>query len=164
MACRPLPLPARVDTGQLTLSHESSIPMLPLTSLLLVATSLLVQDHDTQASPFDGVRWSGGEPEVQIGPVWYVPVAIDGVTVDKVLAFCDRRWPGQREKRFCEDLVEALVALDWEGDLLVDLDLRSVADGSKVRLEEVEMTLDKRQVLLGSRQGFRRPPAPGLLA
>jgi len=128
--------------------------------LLLGLASPAPQDHDVQASPFDGVRWTQGQPQVQIAETWYVPVKIDGLTVESILAFCDRRWPGQREKRFSEDLVEALVALDWKGDLLVDLDLLSAETGTAVLLEKVEMTRGKRDALWSANAGRPRPSAP----
>ncbi|MDP6929602.1 MAG: hypothetical protein QF412_07870, partial [Planctomycetota bacterium] len=109
-----------------------------ITALGLVIVSLVPQSHRVKASPFDGMRWSQGQPQVQVAETWYVPVAIDGIGVEKIFAFIDRRWRGQREKRFSEDLVEALVAIGWEGDLQVDLDMRSVADGAAVLLENVE--------------------------
>ena len=51
--------------------------MLRLTLLLLLlfhpfgATSILAQDHPTQASPFDAMRWLEQQPQVQIGGKWY---------------------------------------------------------------------------------------------
>ena len=157
------------------MAPSSFLPVALLTSLPLWSTlpgvgmdrpSVASQDHDVQASPFDGIRWSEGLPEVQVEGPWYAPVAIDGIAVEEILAYCDRRWPGQREKRFSEDLVEALVALGWEGDLEVDLALRSVADGSSVRLRTVAMTKAKRNALRDSARVNRprRPSAPSRIS
>ena len=121
-----------------------------LTAATFLLASLLPQSYSVKASPFDGVRWSAGQPQVQIGSTWYEPVAIDGVPVAKILEYSDRRWRGQREKRFGEDLVEIMVALSWKGDAKVDLDVRSLADGSALRLEDVEMTRTRRQALLAA--------------
>lgn len=137
--------------------------MLP--ALLLSALALLApQDHDVQASPFDGLRWQEGSPEVLVGDTWYVPVSIDGHDVDDILATCERRWPGLREKRFGEDLVEVLVLMGWEGDLEVDLDLRRVADGATVQLAGVEMTAARRRGILAARRATPRNPRPTLEA
>jgi hypothetical protein len=51
--------------------------MFRLTLLLLLlfhffgAPSILAQDHPTQASPFDAMRWLEQQPQVQIGGKWY---------------------------------------------------------------------------------------------
>ncbi|MEM7307003.1 MAG: S41 family peptidase [Planctomycetota bacterium] len=119
-------------------------------SLLLSALPLFAQDHDVQASPFDGLRWSADAPEVLIDGVWYRPVAIDDIEVEAVLALCQRRWPGRVQKRFGEDLVEALALLEWRGDLEVDLDLVRLDDGAEVRLEGVEMTRARRNAIRDS--------------
>ena len=106
---------------------------------------------DEKSSPFDGLRWSGDQPEVQIEETWYTPIAIDRVAVDKILVRCDQWSPG-RIKRFAEDLVPVMQSLGWNGDAFVDLDLLALTDGSKVRIENVEMTPRKRQALLRQRR------------
>lgn len=129
-----------------------------------LALLLPFQDHDTQVSPFDGLRWSADQPEVQIEAEWYRPLEIDEIPLAKVLRTIDARWPGQREKRFAEDLVEALDLLDWEGDLFVELDLVRLRDQAEVRLESIEMTRDKRNALrdaaTANRPRLSPPPAP----
>ncbi|MDE0892180.1 MAG: S41 family peptidase [Planctomycetota bacterium] len=115
-------------------------------ALVLSLASLVPQDVDEKSSPFDGLRWSGDQPEVQVDGTWYEPVAIDGINVEEILTLADTWSPG-REKRFAEDLIPMLVRLEWKGDGKVDLDLRSLKDGSAVRLEGVEMTRAKRQAL-----------------
>ncbi len=137
-----------------------------ITAIGLVLVSLVPQSHRVKASPFDAIRWSEGQPQVQIGADWYTPVAIDGIAVEKILAFIDGRWRGQRTKRFAEDLVEVMVGLSWKGDLKVDLDLRSLKDASASRLEGVEMTGAKRRALRNANRSSsardvpRRPSAP----
>lgn len=134
---------------------------LPLLLSLLLASAPAsggFQAHAIKASPFDGLRWSRDAPEVRIADVWYDPLAIDGIEVKAVLKLCDARWPGQRQKRFGEDLVEALDLLGWKGDLLVDLDLARLEDGERVRLEAVEMTRAKRDALRDAARASA-PPA-----
>jgi C-terminal processing protease CtpA/Prc len=133
-------------------------------ALVLSLAVLVPQDVDEKSSPFDGLRWSGDQPEVQVDGTWYEPVAIDGVDVDEILTLADTWSPG-REKRFAEDLVPILMRLEWKGDRVVDLDLRSLEDGSAVRIEGVEMTRSKREALRASRNtressGVRRPSPP----
>lgn len=136
-----------------------------LSPVLLSLTLLLhLQEHDLKASPFDGLRWVEGRPEVQVEAEWYRPIEIDGLTLDEILDAIDSRWPGQREKRFAEDLVEALDLLSWEGDLFVDLDLVRLSDRETIRLESVEMTRAKREALRAAANASRlrstAPPAP----
>ena len=133
-------------------------------ALVLSLAVLVPQDVDEKSSPFDGLRWSGDQPEVQVDGTWYDPVAIDGIDVEEILAIADTWSPG-REKRFAEDLVPILMRLEWKGDRRVDLDLRGLEDGSAVRLEGVEMTHAKRQALRDSRNArgsseARRPSPP----
>ncbi len=138
--------------------------MLFLSAVLCLA-SLAHQDVDEKSSPFDGLRWSGDQPEVQVDRTWYKPIAIDGIAVEEILVLADGWAPG-REKRLAEDLVPILVKLEWKGDRSVDLDLRSLEDGSAIRLEGVEMTRAKREALRDSRRvneksgGSRSPSMP----
>ena len=129
-----------------------------MSALLPTLLCLLVQDHGIEASPFDGLRWNEGQPEALIEDVWYQPVAIDGIAVEEILATCNRRWPGKMEKRFAEDLVEALSLMEWEGDLRVDLDLTRLSDGKSIRLEAVEMTKDRRNALRDSQRNAAATP------
>ena len=133
-------------------------------AVLLSLASLFPQDVDEKSSPFDGLRWSGDQPQVQVGGDWYEPIAIDGVAVEEILKLADTWTPG-RVKRFAEDLVPLLQRLKWDGDAKVDLDLRALEDGATVRLEGVEMTRAKRTALRSSRRvsepgGASRPSAP----
>jgi len=123
--------------------NQAMLQALLLSTLALFAA----QDHDVKASPFDGLRWQGDSPEVLLGDTWYVPVSIDELAVDEILATCERRWPGGVRKRFGEDLVEAMVLMGWEGDLEVSLELRRVSDGSVVQLAGVEMTGARRRTI-----------------
>jgi len=133
-------------------------------ALVLSLAVFAPQDVDEKSSPFDGLRWVGDQPEVQVEGTWYEPVSIDGIAVEEILTLADTWSPG-RVKRFAEDLVPLLQRLNWDGDAKVDLDLRSLEDGRAVRLEGVEMTHEKRQALRDSRKGrggsgARRPSPP----
>jgi hypothetical protein len=116
-----------------------------------------VQDR---ASPFDGLRWNERMPEVLLEETWYRPLFIDDVAVEDVLEFCAERWPGKREKRFGEDLVEALMLMGHEPRSTVTLVLERVDDGSEVTLEGVVMTEAKRNAIRdgGNKRERPRPP------
>ena len=128
-----------------------------LATLIAAVLVAPLQAHDVKASPFDALRWNADSPEVLVGAEWYTPRAIDGYTLEAIFEFSEARWPGQRAKRFGEDLVEILDGLGWKGDLQVDLDLTLLGTGEQVRLESVAMTHDKRQAIRASTE--RRPGA-----
>lgn len=63
----------------------------------------------------------------------------------------------RREKRFAEDLVEAMVLAGWDGDLRVDLELARLPELEKVQIEDVEMTAEKRKRLWRARASIEAP-------
>ena len=79
--------------------------------------------------------------------------------VTEVLAFCEKRWPGQREKRFGEDLVEALTLMGHTVPTHVALELTRLSDGKKLELAEVEVTRENRQAIWAFGKGKARAAA-----
>ncbi|GJM22762.1 MAG: hypothetical protein DHS20C15_26770 [Planctomycetota bacterium] len=116
-------------------------------AISLLATAAFGQNADRKGSPFDGLRWNGDAPEVLVESEWYTPRSIHRVPVSEILEFCDQRWPGQRQKRFTEDLVEALQLMGHALPTHVDLDVTKLSDGTQLTLEQIEVTRDKRQAL-----------------
>ena len=137
---------------------------LPLLLLLLfhlfAAPSILGQDHPTQASPFDAMRWLEQQPQVQIKGKWYIPIAIDGVEVDQILQKCRQQWPGQFQKRFSEDLMEAMALLGHEPAETVTLRLKPVEATTEIVLEGIPNTLGKRKKLHADRNQLPVPLRP----
>ncbi|MEM1453022.1 MAG: S41 family peptidase [Planctomycetota bacterium] len=135
--------------------------------LLLVASSFASAglQRGRKATPFDGIRWSRGAPEVLVDAEWYEPLVIHGVAVSDVLAFCDKRWPGQREKRFTEDLAEAIERMGHELPQAVSLDLRRLSDGEAITLTDVPCTAAKRTKLVrAARERSEARPTPAVLS
>ncbi|MEM9802275.1 MAG: hypothetical protein AAGA20_18255, partial [Planctomycetota bacterium] len=135
--------------------------------LLLVASSFASAglQRGRKATPFDGIRWTGGAPEVLVDAEWYEPLAIHGVAVTDVLAFCEKRWPGQREKRFTEDLAEAIERMGHELPQAVSLDLRRLSDGEAVTLTGIPCTAAKRTKLVrAARERSEARPTPAALS
>ncbi len=112
-------------------------------------------------APFEGIRWTGaGSPpptEVLVEGTWYQLVGLDGLAAEKIYAFCETTWPGQAEKRFGEDLVEALARMGHETAATVDLEVRELGATKVLTLPGVEMTSAKRQAVLARNKG--RAPA-----
>jgi hypothetical protein len=120
--------------------------------LLPLLTALALQSSERKTSPFDGMRWKDGKPDVQVEETWYRPTSIHGTAVEDILAYCEKTWPGMRERRFAEDLVEAMEGMGVELPQAVDLGLVRLADGEEVTLEGVPMTRAKRNALRDSRK------------
>ena len=121
------------------------------------------QEYDIQVSPFSGLRWDDqDQPEVRVNGSWYTPRKIDGVDVEKILAFCDKRWPGQRKKRFGEDLIEAMVLMGhkpldgaWRSTTLVVAELDGT--GAEKTLNKVALTSENRNAIRDSAAQPLRP-------
>jgi hypothetical protein len=117
------------------------------------------QDADRKESPFDGLRWVVDRPEVRVEDAWYRPVSIEGVAVADILAFCGKRWPGQVQKRFGEDLVEALALMGHDLPRAVRLELATLDEGRTLVLEGVPSTPAKRAAIRDASSGRGRPTA-----
>ena len=114
------------------------------------------QDADGKSSPFEQVRWVGDEPdvfpEVLVGGVWYRPVLLESIEVKRILVMCEQHWPGKMQRRFEEDLVEAVALMGQTLPHRVSLSLIRVSDGERVEFQDVEMSKDNRKaILLGNR-------------
>src|SRR5688500_16595370 len=97
------------------------MPSVPLLSML-VAFAAATAPADPQGkgevyakrAPWTAVRWRGDVaeiPEVEVNGRWHEFVAIDGMPRADVVAFCKKTWPSIVEKRFEQDLVEALARM-----------------------------------------------------
>ncbi len=132
--------------------------LVSLLSLALMGTEASARSAD-KLSPFDGVRWGTDErPEVDIAGEWYAFESIDGVACDEILAAIDERWPGQRDKRFAEDLMEVLEILGSAPRTTASVHGRRLSDGVAVTLEHVPNTTSKRQALRATRNARRATP------
>lgn len=131
--------------------------------LALLMTSSLgtaAQRGARKGSPFEALRWNNGEPEVRIEETWYQPVSIHGVAVSDILEYCEKRWPGKREKRFGEDLVEAVEGMGTSLPDRVDLELVRLEDKEPVRLEGVELSERNRNAIRDASGPRSRRPMP----
>ena len=127
---------------------------------LFQSTPIFGQKFSHRASPFDQIRWVNSEPEVLISGVWYSPLAIEDVEVEKIIAICHQKWPGKLQKRFAEDLMEAMSLLGHEVGNSVSLRLIQIEDGKEVILEGIPNTHSKRQKLMMDRYNQPTPLLP----
>ena len=95
------------------------LTVLFFSSLFAVSQQLTL----TKASPFTAVRWEKEQPIVQFKDEWYQFEKINGLGKEVILDFCKKQYQSKWQKRFAEDLVEALTALGHQPDVKVVLQL-----------------------------------------
>ncbi len=108
-------------------------------------------DDFEKLAPWTAVRWHDEVAEVEIGDRYFELMAIDGVKSADVVAFCKKTWPHIWQKRFEEDLVEALTKMDEKVGAKVTLELIDLDSKKTVRKTDVAMTHENRQKLWQAR-------------
>ena len=131
-------------------------------ALVLVCLSSATAQRYEKLAPFDGLRWNGDVPEVQVGSTWYELVSIDGTSQAEILASCKKTWRRVWRKRFNEDLVEVLSRMGSPPGTTVDLGVRYLSGGAVKTLKGVAMTAERRQALHAQRRATTagRPALP----
>ncbi|MDC3378767.1 S41 family peptidase [Planctomycetota bacterium] len=135
---------------------------LPVVALALLCTTPALAQRAPTLSPFESVYFQDDTPYVQVDGTWYELRALDHLQASQIVDFCHDEFGGRWDKRFCEDLVEVLQAMDhrprgWR----VTLALTRLGDGQEVELDSVVMTEDNRQACWDYRNAGS-PPPPGL--
>jgi hypothetical protein len=114
-------------------------------------------------APFTGVRWRGEVPEVEVAGTWAELLAIDGVAADRIVAYCKEHYAkpdGLWKKRFSEDLVEVLMGMGKAPGERVVLELKSLPEGARRRVE-APMTKENRKRVWERNMAGR--PAPSMV-
>ncbi len=111
-------------------------------SLAAVSACLAVVQAEEYAklSPFEAVRWASARPEVQVRSTWHGLAAIDGVSIDAILAFAKGAWPDKWVKRFEEDLVELMTRMGHAPGTAASLGLVDLASGTETTISEIPWT------------------------
>ena len=125
--------------------------------LLLMLLAILpsvasAQMADKKSSPFEALRWNEDSPEVMVQSTWYQPVAIQGVGIQEVLAYCKEQYGSRSKKRFGEDLPVALKGMGHLLPTTVNLKLIRLKDGVEVTLTGVPSTKRNRTAIWQSNQ------------
>ena len=101
--------------------------------------------------PFDELRWRGEVPEVQLDGRWFELVEIDGLNASFIVGFCKQMEQDDWRNRFSEDLLEVLNRMGNWCIWSVDLELRELDTGRPLRLNDVPLDHDRRQVIRNRR-------------
>ena len=127
-----------------------------LAALVIMAPSIATaQMADKKSSPFESLRWNDDLPEVMVQSDWYRPLAIQGVDVEEVLAFCRKSYGSRARKRFGEDLPMVFMSMGHPFPSNVTLKLQRIRDGRIVTLTDVPSTKANRRAIWSSNQAAR---------
>ena len=121
-------------------------------------------DRYEKLAPYRAIRWreAGDEwaAEVEIDGRWTRLLKIDSRPVADIVAFSQKTFPDNWQKRFSEDLVEVLTRMKHPPGPTVDLTLQDLKTATVRVLRDVPMTHENRQAIWRARNQ-RRPPRPG---
>jgi hypothetical protein len=109
-------------------------------------------------APSSAIRWNHEAPEVQVEGTWYALRSIDGLPVERIVAFTKGRHGERWQERFDEDLVQVLGEMGHEPGKAVRLQLRDVGTGTERTLEQAPMTKENRTAIRASRRAAERRP------
>lgn len=98
-----------------------------------------------RVAPYSGVRWKDDRPVVRIDDEWYDLLAVDGISVDRIVGFAKEQYGSRARKRVAEDLIRILAELGHDPDWEVTLDLRT-QDGTTVQLDVLMTEQNRDQV------------------
>ena len=144
------------DTTDVELINETgrvvalkNMPMSKQNRAQLLRLSMLMQRNPftssvpgyPKRSPFSGLHWKAGKPQVLVDDEWYELVSVHGVTFEEIQKRC-RREGWSLKQRFRDDLVQILRLMGQQIDDVTDLEL-SDSQGRIIRKENVEMTREK---------------------
>jgi len=122
---------------------------LPSGQTLFIASN----DHMRKLAPYTAVRWHGSVPEVQIKDTWYALIAVNGLSVNRLMV--DQPDPTQHRKHFAEDLVEVMTRMGQAPADAVNLQVQTLGPDKKLlTLQNVPLTRENRQAVMNW-------PAPG---
>lgn len=100
-----------------------------------------VSEHGyARVAPFTDVRWENDRPIIRVGDEWSPLVSIDGIPMDRLMAFARKEFGSRARKRFAEDLPELLSKMGHDPKWDVTLELQT-KDG---QTESVQVRMTER--------------------
>ncbi len=104
-------------------------------------------------SPFEGVRWNGESPDVEVEGKWFGLVGVGKYSVERLVGFAKESEGKDWKKRFEKDFVALAGLMGVEVDReVVPLWLKDLGT-EKVRMREVMMTEENRRAVMEGRRG-----------
>ena len=108
--------------------------------------SKLVSEHGyAKVAPFTDVRWEEDRPIVRVGEEWLPLLSLDGIPVDRIMAFARKEFGDLAHKRFAEDLPELLSKMGHDPQWDVTLEWQT-KDG-QTKSSQVRMTKRNRNLV-----------------
>ncbi|MEQ8765306.1 MAG: S41 family peptidase [Planctomycetota bacterium] len=123
-------------------------PLILMGPAILAMIAAMPRQEYPKLSPFEAVEWKGETVQVTLAGEDYRLQAIEGLPVEKILAFSKEKHPRKWQERFTEDLVQVLTEMGHRPKDRVSLDVISLKSGEAMRLDDVLMTHENRQRLL----------------
>lgn len=109
------------------------------------ATTREAREDYPKLAPYSHIRWHEAPPEVKVDDTWYELVSIDDQSAESIIDFCKDHYGNIWQKRFEEDLVQAMTEMGHAPGKTVKLVLKDLKSGEEITKNDVEMTHEKRQ-------------------
>jgi len=110
-----------------------------------------------RVSAFQGVRWSGLTPQVNVNGTWYELISLDDFSAEQLISFSQHADPQDWKKRFEEDLPAVLILAGHEPGPSVNLKLKDLATGQEQTMQNIPMTAENRRELMKAKFSSNRP-------
>jgi hypothetical protein len=118
-----------------------------ITMALLNGRIARAQSEFARLSPFTDVEVGGDVVTVTYEGRTHELVSVQGVPVQRILAFCRSEYERRWEERFSVDLVEVMAALGERIGPTVRLELRSPVTGQVTTIERAPMSRENREAV-----------------
>jgi hypothetical protein len=102
-------------------------------------------DAFARVSPFSGLKFRGDAIDVEVDGAWYRLAAVNGVSVERQVAFAREKFGGRWRKRIAEDPVEVLTGMGVTVGTKVDLALEEPGSNKRIERRDVPLTEDNRR-------------------
>ena len=113
--------------------------------VLILSRDVAAQREFARVSPFTELEVVGDVATVTYQGKTYELVSVEGVAVDKIVAFCREEYERRWEERLATDLIEVMGALNRPIGPTVRVVLKDAGTGNVVTIERAAMTRENRE-------------------
>jgi hypothetical protein len=124
---------------------------------IIISISYSFAQVPDKAAPFTAVKWENETPIVKVDEEWFTLKQIDGIDAGKIIAHCKKEYGDKWQKRFSEDLVEALKGMGHTPQTQAKLTLLK---GNTTVQKTAAMTKENRQAVWQYNNGNTSTTAP----